>query len=70
MHSPSLIVVMDKLHVHVCYPVFQVLHQLGSLMDWFSTALDIAGIPEPSDRIIDGISLLPVLKDGKTVDRY
>ncbi|XP_064390992.1 N-acetylgalactosamine-6-sulfatase-like [Halichondria panicea] len=47
----------------------QVLHQLGSLMDWFSTALDIAGIPQPNDRIIDGISLLPVLRDGKTIPR-
>ena len=49
--------------------MMKVLHQLGSLMDWFSTALDIAGIPQPNDRIIDGISLLPVLRDGKTIPR-
>ena len=45
-------------------------HQLGSLMDWFSTALDLAGIKEPDDRIIDGISLLPLLVNGTHTDRY
>ena len=45
-------------------------HQLGSMMDWYSTALDIAGIKEPDDRIIDGMSLLPLFINGKEKDRY
>jgi N-acetylgalactosamine-6-sulfatase len=44
-------------------------HQLGSLMDWFSTALDLAGIKEPEDRVIDGISLRPLLVNGTHTDR-
>jgi arylsulfatase A-like enzyme len=38
---------------------------LSSTMDLFSTALDLAGAQPPQDRIIDGQSLMPVLK-GKT----
>ena len=45
-------------------------HQLGSLMDWFSTALDLAGISKPEDRIIDGISLLPLFMNGTETNRY
>lgn len=30
-------------------------------MDLFATALDVAGIKPPSDRVIDGKSLLPML---------
>ena len=45
-------------------------HQLGSMMDWFSTALDLAGIKEPDDRIIDRMSLLPMLINGTVTDRY
>ena len=45
-------------------------HQLGSLMDWFSTALDLAGIKEPEDRVIDGISLRPLLVNGTHTDRF
>ncbi|CAI8014345.1 N-acetylgalactosamine-6-sulfatase [Geodia barretti] len=44
-------------------------HQLGSMMDWFSTALDLAEIKEPDDRIIDGMSLLPILVNGTVTDR-
>jgi len=40
--------------------------EITSMMDLFSTALDLAGIPEPSDRIIDGVSLLPILKGSRT----
>lgn len=47
----------------------QVSHQLGSLMDWFSTALDVAGVSKPSDRIIDGISLLPLFINDTLTDR-
>ncbi|XP_033125372.1 N-acetylgalactosamine-6-sulfatase-like isoform X2 [Anneissia japonica] len=42
-------------------PAGKVSHQLGSVMDIFSTALDLAGIAAPSDRIYDGRSLLPAL---------
>ena len=45
-------------------------HQLGSMMDWFSTALDLAGIKKPDDRIIDGISLVPLFVNGTVTDRY
>ncbi|XP_059151238.1 N-acetylgalactosamine-6-sulfatase-like isoform X2 [Physella acuta] len=47
----------------------QVSHQVGSLMDFFSTFLDLAGIPAPSDRPIDGISLTSTLLNGKTTQR-
>lgn len=49
--------------------VLQVSHQLGTLMDWFSTALDLAHVKEPSDRIIDGISLLPLFYNGTITNR-
>ena len=38
-------------------------------MDWYSTALDLAGADSPTDRIIDGISLVPLLKMSKEVNR-
>ncbi|XP_070575568.1 N-acetylgalactosamine-6-sulfatase-like [Ptychodera flava] len=44
----------------------EVSHQIATIMDLYSTALDLAGVAEPKDRIIDGTSLLPVLLDGKT----
>lgn len=49
--------------------MLQVSHQLGTLMDWFSTALDLAHVKEPSDRIIDGISLLPLFYNGIITNR-
>ena len=36
--------------------------EIASTMDLFPTALDMAGIDLPTDRIIDGISLLPVFE--------
>lgn len=39
----------------------QVTHQIGSVMDIFTTALSVADIDPPSDRIIDGQNLLPAL---------
>lgn len=51
------------------YFVLQVSHQVGSLMDWFNTALDLAGVDPPKDRIIDGISLLPLFREGKLTNR-
>uniref|UniRef100_A0A0B6ZYD5 N-acetylgalactosamine-6-sulfatase n=1 Tax=Arion vulgaris TaxID=1028688 RepID=A0A0B6ZYD5_9EUPU len=47
----------------------QVSRQIGSLMDFYSTFLDLAGIQPPSDRIIDGISLKDALLYGKNTDR-
>jgi arylsulfatase A-like enzyme len=35
--------------------------ELGSAMDLFSTCLDFAGVEPPKDRVIDGVSLAPVL---------
>lgn len=39
------------------------------MMDWFSTALDLAGISPPTDRIIDGISLVPLFRQGTVTNR-
>ncbi|XP_071493717.1 N-acetylgalactosamine-6-sulfatase-like isoform X1 [Diadema antillarum] len=41
-----------------------VTHQIGSVMDLFTTSLSLAGLQPPSDRIIDGQSLLPALLNG------
>jgi len=37
---------------------------LGMNMDLFSTLLDEAGVPAPSDRLIDGRDLMPLLERG------
>uniref|UniRef100_G3TL90 N-acetylgalactosamine-6-sulfatase n=1 Tax=Loxodonta africana TaxID=9785 RepID=G3TL90_LOXAF len=50
-------------------PAGQVSHQLGSLMDLFTTSLSLAGLEPPSDREIDGLDLLPVLLRGHLIDR-
>ncbi|XP_072013586.1 N-acetylgalactosamine-6-sulfatase-like [Amphiura filiformis] len=42
-----------------------VTHQLGTVMDLFTTALELAGVESPTDRIIDGKSLLPALLNNK-----
>ncbi|XP_005107712.1 N-acetylgalactosamine-6-sulfatase [Aplysia californica] len=47
----------------------QVSRQTGNLMDLFSTLLDFANIPAPSDRTIDGISLRPALLSNNITDR-
>ncbi|XP_071823584.1 N-acetylgalactosamine-6-sulfatase-like isoform X2 [Apostichopus japonicus] len=36
-------------------------HQIGSIMDIFTTSVELAGLKIPQDRIIDGKSLLPSL---------
>ena len=38
-------------------------------MDWFTTALSLANIPVPNDRVIDGIDLLPTLVNNTIMDR-
>nr|CAB3248234.1 N-acetylgalactosamine-6-sulfatase-like [Phallusia mammillata] len=47
----------------------QISHQVGSLMDWFTTALDLAGIAQPQNVTIDGLSLKNVLLGGTEFDR-
>ncbi|XP_074257473.1 N-acetylgalactosamine-6-sulfatase isoform X3 [Saimiri boliviensis] len=47
----------------------QVSHQLGSIMDLFTTSLALAGLTPPSDRAIDGLNLLPALLQGRVMDR-
>ncbi|ELU11403.1 hypothetical protein CAPTEDRAFT_152949 [Capitella teleta] len=42
-------------------------HQLGSLMDIFTTTLDLAGVELPKDRIIDGVNLAPVLFGNESI---
>lgn len=49
--------------------VFQVSHQLGSIMDLFTTSLSLAGLEPPSDRAIDGLDLLPTVLQGQLTDR-
>ena len=44
-------------------------HQVGSMMDLFTTSLALAEIPTPDDRVIDGIDLSDVLKSNDEVDR-
>lgn len=41
-------------------------YQITSSMDLFPTVLDLAGIPLPDDRVIDGISLVPLLTQTNT----
>lgn len=48
---------------------FQVSHQLGSIMDLFTTSLSLAGLKPPSDRVIDGLDLLPTMLQGQMIDR-
>ncbi|KAK3730552.1 hypothetical protein RRG08_006401 [Elysia crispata] len=43
--------------------------QIGSLMDLYATFLDVAGIPAPKDRILDGISLKSTLLNNTLIDR-
>uniref|UniRef100_A0A8C5PES4 N-acetylgalactosamine-6-sulfatase n=1 Tax=Leptobrachium leishanense TaxID=445787 RepID=A0A8C5PES4_9ANUR len=47
----------------------QVSHQLGNIMDLFSTSLSLAGLQPPSDRAIDGIDLSAVIQEGKVMER-
>lgn len=38
-------------------------------IDWYPTLLDLAGIPVPESQVVDGVSLVPVLKGGTIADR-
>lgn len=59
----------EGLFANVFLLIFQVSHQLGSVMDLFTTSLSLAGLQPPSDRQIDGIDLLPAILQGKLIDR-
>ncbi|XP_055268923.1 N-acetylgalactosamine-6-sulfatase isoform X2 [Moschus berezovskii] len=50
-------------------PAGQVSHQLGSIMDLFTTSLSLAGLEPPRDRAIDGLDLLPTMLQGRLTDR-
>uniref|UniRef100_A0A8D1VDS5 N-acetylgalactosamine-6-sulfatase n=1 Tax=Sus scrofa TaxID=9823 RepID=A0A8D1VDS5_PIG len=50
-------------------PAGQVSHQLGSVMDLFTTSLSLAGLEPPSDRAIDGLDLLPAMLQGRLTER-
>ena len=47
----------------------QVTQELGSTMDIFSTCVKLAGSEVPSDRIMDGVDLSPVLFEGAPSNR-
>lgn len=59
----------EGLFANVLLLIFQVSHQLGNVMDLFTTSLSLAGLQPPSDRQIDGIDLLPAILQGKLIDR-
>lgn len=47
----------------------QVSYQVGNLMDLFNTLLDLANVTLPTDRVLDGVSLVPTLLQNKTFER-
>lgn len=47
----------------------QVSHQVSTVMDLFTTALDLAGLKPPQDRFIDGISLMDSLVKKNATNR-
>ena len=38
-------------------------------IDFYPTILEMAGVPEPQGHILDGVSIVPVLKGGKSLER-
>ncbi|XP_069758053.1 N-acetylgalactosamine-6-sulfatase [Narcine bancroftii] len=50
-------------------PAGQVSYQLGTVMDLFTTSLNLAGLQPPNDRQLDGIDLSPVLLQNKVINR-
>ena len=48
----------------------QVSHQLGSLMDLYTTFTNLAGGTIPSDRVVDGIDLSQALFKRTVTDRW
>ncbi|WP_428027401.1 sulfatase family protein [Altererythrobacter sp.] len=43
--------------------------QMASTMDWMPTILDAAGVKPRQDQVLDGISLLPPLASGRSINR-
>ncbi len=43
-------------------PAEQVSEQISMNFDLFTTCLEVAGVSPPTDRIIDGVSMLPILR--------
>ncbi len=41
----------------------------ASGIDWYPTLLELVGIPVPKKQVIDGVSLVPVLKGGSIPER-
>lgn len=66
--TPGSIPSEDGVSQRFLHPL-QVSHQLGSIMDLFTTSLSLAGLKPPSDRIIDGLDLLPTMLKGQMMDR-
>ncbi|XP_066510373.1 N-acetylgalactosamine-6-sulfatase-like isoform X2 [Hoplias malabaricus] len=50
-------------------PAGTVSSQVGTVMDLFSTALSLAGLVAPDDRVIDGLDLSPTLFNNTLKDR-
>ena len=48
----------------------QVSHQLGSLMDLYTTFVRLAGQDPPTDRVVDGIDLTAALINNTRTDRW
>ena len=49
--------------------ILKVSHQLGSLMDLYTTFATMAGAKVPTDRVVDGIDLTETLFSNAKVDR-
>jgi uncharacterized sulfatase len=47
-------------------PIGHVSHEPAVMMDLFATALKAANISAPSDRVIDGLDIMPLLTSGAT----
>jgi arylsulfatase A-like enzyme len=41
----------------------------ASGIDWYPTLLDLAGVSVPAEQVVDGVSLVPVLKGGTIKER-
>lgn len=44
-------------------------HEPVISFDWYPTFLDMAGAPPPDDHVLDGVSLMPLLRGEASLDR-
>ena len=65
MVGQVLIMIVNRLK----WLVGQVSHQLGSLMDLYTTFTNLAGGSIPTDRVVDGIDLSQALFKQTVTDR-